>query len=200
MISRLKALTQGPKSLLRYWMRHQEVVCRNKGAFISFPVAFTYDDVSAIKLSSGVIIDPFSEIVVRANSSYSSVSGRLTIAERVVVGSHANIRAAGGEIFIGEDSLIAQHVSLIASGHMISLEKPYRDLPWSESKTGVFIGRNVWVGANVTILPGCSIGDNSVIGAGSVVTKFVPSNEIWAGVPAKKLKEVVDAQCKSLRR
>jgi acetyltransferase-like isoleucine patch superfamily enzyme len=63
-------------------------------------------------------------------------------------------------------------------------------LPWDESKTGVFIGKNVWIGVGVTILPGCSIGDNSVIGAGTVVTKSVPPNEVWVGNPATKLRNV----------
>lgn len=50
------------------------------------------------------------------------------------------------------------------------------------------IGNDVWVGANSVILAGLKIGDGSVIGAGSVVTKNIPPYEIWAGVPAKKIK------------
>lgn len=49
----------------------------------------------------------------------------------------------------------------------------------------VRIGNNVFVGACSIILPGISVGDNSIIGGGSVVTKNVPSNEVWAGNPAK---------------
>ncbi|MFM5662154.1 CatB-related O-acetyltransferase [Aeromonas veronii] len=50
------------------------------------------------------------------------------------------------------------------------------------------IGNDVWIGANVIILDGCSIGNGSIIAAGSVVTKSVPDFEIWGGVPAKKIK------------
>jgi len=54
----------------------------------------------------------------------------------------------------------------------------------------VKIRRNVWLEAGVTICPGVTIGENSVIGAGSVVTKDVPSNTVYAGVPAKFIKSI----------
>ena len=52
------------------------------------------------------------------------------------------------------------------------------------------IGNDVWVGANVTILPGVTIGDNVVIGAGAVVTKDIPDNSLALGVPARVVKEI----------
>lgn len=54
----------------------------------------------------------------------------------------------------------------------------------------VRIGNNVWVGANVTILPGVSIGDNAIIAAGAVVTKDVPANMLAAGIPAKVIRHI----------
>jgi len=59
-------------------------------------------------------------------------------------------------------------------------------------KKKVSIGENVFIGAHVTILKGVSIGRNSIIGGGSVVSKSVPSNEIWAGNPAKFIKKIND--------
>jgi acetyltransferase-like isoleucine patch superfamily enzyme len=155
-----------------------------------FPVALQYDDINAIKIGSKVLVGAFAEIVVQAKSPYSTVPGQLIIEEGSVIGSHANIRATGGKIFIGRNTLIAQQVSLIASNHTILNDQLYRDSPWDELQTGVFIDENVWIGAGVTVLPGCSIGKNSIIGAGSVVTKSIPANEIWVGVPAKKLKDI----------
>ena len=54
----------------------------------------------------------------------------------------------------------------------------------------VVLGKNVWVGAHATILPGVTIGDNAVIAAGAVVTKDVPANAVVGGVPAKVLKMI----------
>ncbi|MEG0377159.1 MAG: DapH/DapD/GlmU-related protein, partial [Eubacterium sp.] len=54
------------------------------------------------------------------------------------------------------------------------------------------IGKKVWIGANATILPGISIGDNAIIAAGAVVTKDVPTNTVAAGVPAKIVREIDD--------
>ena len=195
----LKVLLQEPKAYLKRWLKCQFIQYNNPGLNINFPVCWFYDEIDAIKIGSQVSIGAFSEIVVQARSPYSNISGRLTIESFVVIGSHANIRAGGGEIYIGQNSILGQQVSLIASNHTVSQEKPYRDLPWDESKTGVFIDENVWIGAGVTILPGCSIGKNSIIGSGSVVTKNVPSNEIWVGVPAKKMREVIaEKKCECL--
>ena len=55
----------------------------------------------------------------------------------------------------------------------------------------VIIGNNVWLGSNVKVLKGVSIGDNSIISAGSVVTKSVPENVIAGGIPAKVIKDII---------
>lgn len=190
MLKHFKALCLGPRTLFKHWINHYCVTYQNPGAFVEFPVVWRYDNVGAIKLHEKVTVGAFSEIVVFSESSYSGIPGKLVVSERSIIGAHANIRAAGGEILIGKNSLIAQHVSLIASGHLISLEQPYRDLRWDESKVGIYIGENVWIGANVSVLPGCCIGNNSIVGSGSVVTSSIPENEIWVGAPARKLRNV----------
>lgn len=54
----------------------------------------------------------------------------------------------------------------------------------------IVLGRKVWVGSNATILPGVTIGDNSIVAAGAVVTKDVPANTIVGGVPARRIKDI----------
>jgi len=75
-----------------------------------------------------------------------------------------------------------------------SIEKDFRSNPQLDrmhaKKAAVKIDDNVFIGAHTTILKGVHIGENSIIGAGSVVTKNVPANEIWAGNPAKFLKKI----------
>lgn len=63
----------------------------------------------------------------------------------------------------------------------------------------IVIGNNCFIGARSTILPGVSIGDNSIVGAGSLVTKNIPSGEVWGGVPAKFIGTTVDFAEKCLQ-
>ena len=54
----------------------------------------------------------------------------------------------------------------------------------------IHIGRNVWIGSNVSVMPGVSIGDNTVIGAGSVVTNDIPANVVAFGMPCRVIREI----------
>jgi carbonic anhydrase/acetyltransferase-like protein (isoleucine patch superfamily) len=190
MLKRFKVLTRVPRQFVKQWFRHQQLEWHNPGLVVVSPVALQYDDLRAISIGADVIIGAFSEIVVLSESPYSSIPGRLEIGDRAVIGAHANIRATGGRITIGRNALIAQQVSLIAANHVISDQRPYRDLPWDSTKVDVEIGENVWLGAGVMVLPGCRIGANAVVGAGTVVTKNIPANEIWVGNPARKLRNI----------
>ena len=152
---------------------------------IQRPSVWRYDTLRAIELGQGVVVGPFTEIIVYSRTANSRTIGRLACGDRVFIGGGSNIRAAGGSILIGANTMVGQHVSLVAANHTISPGKTYRELEWDQSKTGVTIGSNCWIGAHSVVLPGVSIGNNAVIGAGSVVTKDVPENEIWLGVPAR---------------
>ena len=96
-------------------------------------------------------------------------------------GSEFNIRQG---IRIGAHSAIASGCKFIDHDHGMSGERidetPGREEP-------ITIGCYVWLGANVIVLRGVSIGDGAVVGAGSIVTKSIPTNEIWAGTPAKRI-------------
>jgi acetyltransferase-like isoleucine patch superfamily enzyme len=79
---------------------------------------------------------------------------------------------------------------LVASTHDTVLGQRYIHTPWDESRSGVDVGANVWIGAQCVLVAGVVVGDDAVIAAGAVVTKNVPAGEIWAGVPARKLRDV----------
>ncbi len=90
-------------------------------------------------------------------------------------------------IYVGDYTMLGPNVVIATAGHPILpelREKAYQyNMP-------VHIGRNCWLGAGVIVLPGVTIGDNSVIGAGSVVTKDIPSNVVAVGNPCKVLRPI----------
>lgn len=90
-----------------------------------------------------------------------------------------------GTITIEDDVLIGPKVSLITEGHPLNP---------SERKAlvvkPIVIKRNAWIGAGATILPGITVGENSVVAAGAVVSKDVPDNSVVAGVPARVIREL----------
>ena len=92
-------------------------------------------------------------------------------------------------IYVGDYTLIGPNVVLATAGHPILpelREKAYQfNMP-------IHIGKNCWLGAGVVVLPGVTIGDNTVIGAGSIVTKDIPSGVIAVGNPCRVLREISD--------
>ena len=176
-------------SASRLW-RTWRVERRNPGIRVNYPVVWDYDDISQIELGHDVYIGAFSELAVISRPASDSIPGFLSIGARTQIGSGCNIRACGGRIEIGENCIIAQQVSLVAANHEFRAGAIYRDLPWDTSRHGITIGSNVWVGAGVTILPGCSLGDNVIVAAGSVVTKDIPPDEIWGNIPARKMRSI----------
>ena len=94
-----------------------------------------------------------------------------------------------GEIFIGDDCMIGPGCNLATSIHPISPRLRRHKLQYNKP---IHIGNNVWFGAGVTVLPGVTVGDNAIVGAGSVVTKDVPSNAIVAGNPARLIRMITD--------
>lgn len=92
-----------------------------------------------------------------------------------------------GHIYIGNGCMFAPNVVIATAGHPI--DPPLREQQL-QYNLDVHIGNNVWVGASSVILPGITIGDNSVIGAGSVVTKDIPPNVVAYGNPCKVIREI----------
>lgn len=92
-----------------------------------------------------------------------------------------------GEIHVGDYSMFGPNVVLATAGHPILPDLRQKGLQYNMP---IHIGSNCWIGAGVIVLPGITIGDNVVVGAGSVVTKDLPSNVIAVGNPCKVLREV----------
>lgn len=90
-------------------------------------------------------------------------------------------------IYVGDYTMFGPNVTVATAGHPIlpSLrEKAFQyNMP-------VRIGRNCWIGAGVVIVPGVTVGDNTVIGAGSVVTRDIPANSVAMGVPCRVVREI----------
>lgn len=94
-----------------------------------------------------------------------------------------------GPISIGSNVMFGPNVSLVTTGHPIQPELRRKVAQYS---LPIVIEDNVWLGAGVTVLPGVTIGENSVVGAGSVVNKDIPANSVAYGTPCKVAREISD--------
>ena len=90
-------------------------------------------------------------------------------------------------IYVGDYTMIAPNVVIATAGHPILPELREKQYQYNMP---VHIGRNCWIGAGALIMPGVTIGDNTVIGAGSVVTKDIPANVVAVGNPCRVLREI----------
>jgi len=107
-----------------------------------------------------------------------------------------------GRIYIGDNVMFGPNVSLMATSHpLIPSERvamKYKDghVSMSEYAKDIHIGNNVWIACNVVVIAGVTIGNNAVIGAGSVVTKDIPENYIAYGNPCKPIRLITEKDSK----
>jgi acetyltransferase-like isoleucine patch superfamily enzyme len=113
---------------------------------------------------------------------YSEFGKNLDLGKDIFINIGCRFQDTGG-ITIGDGSLIGHGSTLTTLNHGIDPDRRGDMLP-----APVVIGRKVWLGATVTVVPGVTIGDGAIVGAGAVVTKDVPANAIVAGVPAKVIR------------
>ncbi len=115
---------------------------------------------------------------------YTDFGKNITIGDRVFINAGCKFQDQGG-IIIDDGALIGHGVVLATLNHDFAPEKRQQLHP-----APIHIGKNVWIGANATVTPGVSIGDNAVIAAGAVVNRDIPANVIAGGVPAKVIREL----------
>ena len=112
-------------------------------------------------------------------------SGRnINIGNHVFLGAFCEFNITDS-IHIGDHCLIASGCKFIDHNHGMALDEKMMNQIGDESE--IIIGDDVWIGCNSIILKGVKIGNGAIVGAGSVVTKVIGKNEIWAGIPAKKI-------------
>jgi len=133
-----------------------------------------------IKRGVQVAISPTASF---ANPERIEVGDRVRIADRcTILGGPSH-----GRIVIGDDSLLGQNVLLTAANYRFNDGSPVNDQLMEEAD--VVLGRDVWLGAGVMVMPGVTIGDYAIVGAGSVVTKSQPARAIVVGVPGRQVSE-----------
>ncbi|MBC8193602.1 MAG: acyltransferase [FCB group bacterium] len=113
-------------------------------------------------------------------------SGQIILGAEVRINRGTTL-VAYDSIEIGNQTLIGEFVSIRDANHGISPNQPVREQ--AHEASAIKIGRDVWIGRGSVILPGVEIGDHSIIGANSVVSKSIPPGSIAVGSPAKPIRK-----------
>ncbi|SMG54991.1 Acetyltransferase (isoleucine patch superfamily) [Paraburkholderia susongensis] len=148
----------------------------------------TFNDVDKVRaLFSDLIGKKVDDSVVLIPPFYTTGGVDIRIGRNVFINQNCTFYDLGG-LDIADDVMIGPNVSIITSGHPI---EP------SQRRNGVIakpivIERNVWIAAGATIIGGVTVGENSVVAAGSVVTRDVPPNTLVGGNPARVIRSIAD--------
>ncbi len=119
---------------------------------------------------------------------YSEHGLSIRVGRNVFINQGCTLNDIGG-IEIGDDVLIGPRVSLITSGHPLDPDQRRRQIVAAP----IVIQRNVWLAAGAMVLQGVTVGEDSVVAAGAVVTRDVPSGTLVAGVPARVVRPITSA-------
>ena len=103
--------------------------------------------------------------------------------------NHNCVILDGAKVEFGDNVFIAPNCVFSTAGHAIDSEQRGRGL---EIALPITVGDDVWIGANVSVLPGVTIGSNTIIGAGSVVNKDIPEGVIAVGNPCKVMRKITE--------
>jgi len=155
-----------------------------QGAFIANIPIHIYGDNNIIEFGKNVIIKnrhSYSDILCQGNNIKILIGDDSTIQS-----AHINAQEDNSIIEIGKHCMLSEDIIIRTSdSHPIYDINTYQRI---NSARSVFIGDHVWIAARVCVLKGCKIGNNSIIGVGSIVTREIPSNVIAVGNPARVIK------------
>ncbi|MGB8736321.1 MAG: sugar O-acetyltransferase [Rhodomicrobium sp.] len=146
----------------------------------------SFDDVAKVReifseLTGQKVDDTFTLIP----PFYSAYGLDIRVGRKVFINQCCTIYDMGG-VDIADHVMIGPNVNIITSGHPL---EPAKRRAYVEAKP-IVIEKNVWIATGVTIIGGVTVGENSVIAAGSVVTKDIPPNSFVAGVPSKVIRSL----------
>jgi acetyltransferase-like isoleucine patch superfamily enzyme len=148
----------------------------------------TYDDLNEVRaLFSELIGKQLDDSFSLIPPFYTTGGVDINIGRNVFINQNCTFYDLGG-LDIADDVMIGPNVSIITSGHPI---EPSRRREGVIAKP-IVIERNVWIAAGATIIGGVTVGENSVIAAGSVVTKDVPPNTLVGGNPARVIRSIAE--------
>ena len=146
------------------------------------------DENEAAELFAKITAKPVGKNLRIETPFYTDFGKNITVGDDVFINAGCKFQDQGG-VYIGDETFIGHNVVLATLDHDIDPAKRYM-----LHAAPIRIGKRVWIGSNVVITKGVTIGDNSVIAAGAVVTKDIPANVVAGGVPAKVIKEIPESR------
>ena len=141
-----------------------------------------------IEFGDNVRVSQYCRIICFDNISGEILNPKLTVGNNVFMGRNLTILCADS-VVIEDDCLFGSFCFISDENHGMNPEVGVRYECQQISTNQVKIGKNCWIGEKAIILPGVTIGNNTIIGAGSVVTKDIPADSIAVGNPAKVIKK-----------
>lgn len=169
-------------------IRHKHLISVGKTLTIGDKVEINALSKQGIKIGNGVSI--LSNTIIECTGVIRNLGEGLEIGNNVGIAQNCFIQVRG-KVIIEDDVIFGPGVSIFSENH--NTEDPNKPISQQgEKRLGVTIKQGSWIGANSTILDGVTIGRNSIVAAGSVVTKSIPDYSVAVGTPAKVIKNRIE--------
>lgn len=193
LVTRLVMLCRGLFCMRRKVFLGKNCTIKNKrnivlGKNVTIDKYTTIDGYASGKVSIGDCSRIGAYSLITCTSHLSKYGKGIRIGKNSAIGQFSEFGAAGG-IEIGNDVIMGSYISFHSENH--NFEDPSKLIrEQGVVSKGIKIGNNIWVGAKVTFLDGCEVGDHCVVAAGAVVKGVFPPNSVIGGVPAKIIKSI----------